>query len=189
MKQFTKKYLVENITQNYTKKHTKERVKSTNKATKKFAEKLKIADKIECIDESEAYITIKDHKEKFPEKAGFRLSNPSKSDIRKVSKHTLDQINHKVSQNTNVNQWKNSISVTDWCKAINNNLQYTFFVFDIESSPPISLDLYEKSLNFAKQITPIADRDLRIKIHYRKILLFHDSESFITWRCNKQLTG
>ena len=157
-------------------------MKSTNKATKKFAEKLKIADKIESIDESEAYITIKDHKEKFPEKASFRLINPSKSDIRKVSKHTLDQINH-------VNQWKNSILVTDWCKVINNNLQYTFFVFDIESSPPISLDLHEKSLNFAKQITPIADRDLRIKIHYRKILLFHDSKSFITWRCNKQLTG
>ena len=41
------------------------RVKSINKATKKFAQKLKITDKMECMDELEAYITIKNHNKKF----------------------------------------------------------------------------------------------------------------------------
>ena len=83
-------------------------MKSINKATKKFAEKLKIPDRMECMDESEAYITIKD-------------------------KRILDQINKNISQNTNVNQWRNSTSVIDWFKAIHNKPQYTFFVFDIEN--------------------------------------------------------
>ena len=55
-----------------------------------------------------------------------------------------------------------------------------FFVFNIESFHlSISLDLYEKALNFAKQITRNADSDLRIMKHSRKNLLFHGSEPFI----------
>ena len=127
-------------------------MKSINKATKKFAEKLKIPDRMECMDESEAYITIKD-------------------------KRILDQINKNISQNTNVNQWRNSTSVIDWFKAIHNKPQYRFFVFDIENVyQSISLDLYEKVLNFSKQITPIADSNLRTVMHSRKTLLFHESE-------------
>ena len=52
--------------------------------------------------------------------------------------------------------------------------------FDIESFyRPISLHLFEKVLNFAKRITPIGDSDLRIMMHSRKNLLFHDREPFI----------
>ena len=94
------------------------------------------------MNKSEAYITIKDHQENFPEKPSFRLINSSKSDIGKNSKLILDQINKNILQNTNVNQWKNSTSIIDWFKAINKEPQYTFFVFDIESFyPSISLDL------------------------------------------------
>ena len=53
---------------------------------------------MKCMHESEAYITIKDHKENFPEKPNFRLINPSKSDMGKVSKCILDQINQNISQ-------------------------------------------------------------------------------------------
>ena len=48
---------------------------------------------MECMDASQAYTTIKDRKENFPEKQRFRLINPSNSDIRKVSKRIPDQIN------------------------------------------------------------------------------------------------
>ena len=91
---------------------------------------------MECMDASQAYTTIKDHKENFPEKQRFRLINPSNSDIRKVSKRIPDQINQNISQNTNVNYLENSNSVIDWFKAINNKLQYPFFVFDTESFYP-----------------------------------------------------
>ena len=43
----------------------------------------------------------------------------------------------------------------------------------------LSLDRYEKALKFSKQITPIADSDLRIMMHSRKTFLFHCIKSFI----------
>lgn len=95
---------------------------------------------------SEAYITIKDHKENFPEKPSFALINPSNSDIEKFSKSIFVQIKQNISQSTNVNHWKNNTSAIDWFKAINNKPQWTLFVFDIESFyPSISLDLYEST--------------------------------------------
>ena len=44
-----------------------------------------IDDRVEKMLETEAYITIKDYKESFPYKLSFRLLNPSKSDIGKIS--------------------------------------------------------------------------------------------------------
>ena len=55
-----------------------------------MAEKLAIDDRIEKIEETEAYITVKDHKEGFPHKLSFRLMNFSKYDIGKISKNLLD---------------------------------------------------------------------------------------------------
>ena len=46
--------------------------------------------------DSECYITVKDHKEDFPHKISCRLINPSKSDIGKLSKIILDKINSDV---------------------------------------------------------------------------------------------
>ena len=86
--------------------------------------------------ESESYITIKDHKEDFPLKASCRLINPSKSDIGKISKHVLDKVNQKLLSVTEVNQWKNSHSVIEWFRNIRNKINASFFVFDIESFYP-----------------------------------------------------
>ena len=105
-----KKYLAENITKTC-KKSNKARVNSINKDTKKLDEKLKTADRLERMEESEAYITVKDHKENFPHKPSFRLINPSKSELGKVSKRILDNINKYIIEHTKVNQWKNSASV------------------------------------------------------------------------------
>ena len=55
--------------------------------------------------ESEAFLTVKDHKENFPNTLSFRLLNPSKSDIGKISKSFLDQINRAVIDHSKVNQW------------------------------------------------------------------------------------
>ena len=53
------------------------------------------------------YITFKDHKEEFPEKSSFRLINPSKAEIRKISKCIIDKINKAVIESTKLRQWKN----------------------------------------------------------------------------------
>ena len=75
------------------------------------------------MEETEAYITVKDYKEGFPHKLPFRLINPSKSDIGKISKKLLDKTNKILILNTIVNQWKNSTPVIDWFKnmAIKNS--------------------------------------------------------------------
>ena len=83
---------------------------------------------MEFVTVSEAYITIKDHKENFPEKPSFALINPSNSDIEKFSKSIFDQIKQNISQSTNVNHWKNNTSAIDWFKAINNKLFVCLFM-------------------------------------------------------------
>ena len=59
-----------------------------NKQAKKIAEKLNIDDKVEKIQEAEAYVTIKNHKKGFPNNQSFRLINPSKSDIGRSAKRS-----------------------------------------------------------------------------------------------------
>ena len=54
--------------------------------------------------ETEAYITIKDHKEDFLIKINCRLINPSKSSIGKINKVIIDKINQQIQLITKVNQ-------------------------------------------------------------------------------------
>ena len=46
--------------------------------------------------ETEAFLTIKDHKEGFSHTLSFRLTNPSKSDIGEITKSLLDTINENI---------------------------------------------------------------------------------------------
>ena len=50
--------------------------------------------------ETEAFLTIKDHKEGLPHRLSFR----SISNIRKISKSLLDAINENILKQTNVKQ-------------------------------------------------------------------------------------
>ena len=76
------KHLRNNITKAY-KKSNRKIVNDINLDAKKIAQKLKIDDRIEKMQETEAFLTIKDHKEGFRHTLSFRLINPSKSDIGK----------------------------------------------------------------------------------------------------------
>ena len=55
-----------------------------------IASDLNISDRIETMAKREAFITVKDHKENFEESPKFRLINPAKSELGKVSKVILD---------------------------------------------------------------------------------------------------
>ena len=78
----------------------------------------------------EAYITIKDHKEAFPNKISCRLINPSKSSIDKISKVILDKISNIVQSRTSVNQWKDRSSVIEWFINIKKKeISSSFFFF------------------------------------------------------------
>ena len=85
------KLLHENITKTY-KKTDKKRVRAINVDGQKIAKDLELEDRIEKMQKSECYVTVKHHKEDFPHKI-CQLINPSKSDIGKLSKIILDKIN------------------------------------------------------------------------------------------------
>ena len=173
------KYLKENITKSY-RKSTESKLETINLNAQKIAKRLEIDDRMEKMYENECYITVKDHKENFPEKPTFRLINPAKSDIAKISKQYLDQINNELRTRFGLNQWRNSASVIDWFTKIENKDTCSFFTFDIESFyPSISSKLFDRCINFAKEIINIPDEELEIIMHARKTLLIKEKEPWV----------
>ena len=103
------RHLTANITTTY-KKTNQTKVNLINKQAYKIANKLGIDNRMQSLQESQAYITIKDHKENFPANPSFRLINPSKTDVGKISKQILDRINKDLLPSVEVNQWRNTKS-------------------------------------------------------------------------------
>ena len=127
--------------------------------------------------ETEAFLTIKDHNEGFPHTLSFRLINPSKSDIREISKSLLDTIN--IFKQTSVNQWENTAQVITWFKNIKSK-KTSSVNFDVENFyPSISIDLFKDAISYAKTITNIDDYQLLIIIHSRKTLLFNNNGPWV----------
>eukprot|EP00794_Sanderia_malayensis_P019680 gene19680-biopygen13943 len=145
-----------------------------------IAADLLIDDRMETMAKKQAFITLKDHKENFQNNPACRLINPAKSEVGQVSKKILDRINHNLRITTAVNQWNNSTSVINWFKNLSNKQQHTFLVFDIvEYHPSITEDLLLKAINFAKQLTPVTDKETHIIQHARKSLLFHNDSPWV----------
>ena len=92
----------------------KKKVRAINIDAKKIAKDLELEDEIEKMQDSECYITVKDHREDFPQEIPCRLINPSKSDIGKLSKIILDKTNSDVRPSVQVNQQKNSQALVKW---------------------------------------------------------------------------
>ena len=168
-----------NITKTH-KKSNRNRVNDINLDAKKIAQKLKIDDRVEKIQETEAFLTIKDHNEGFPHRLSFHLINPPKSDIGKISKSLLDTINENILKQTNLNQWKNISQIITWSKNINSKKTSSFVNFDVENFyPSILLDLFTDAISYAKTITNRDDDQLSIIMQSRKTLLFNNSEPWI----------
>ena len=140
-----------------------------NNEAKNIAANLNIDDRTECMAKRQAFITLKDHKDNFQNNPTCRLINPAKSEIGRISKQILENINTTIRQKTGLNQWKNSSSVINWFSNIQHKDHHTFAVFDIENFyPSITEKLLTDSINFAKQYIDISDRDIGIIMHSRK---------------------
>ena len=96
------KYLTENITKTY-KKPNMNKINKLNQEAKKITGKLSIFDRVDRLQNNEVYVTIKDHKKNFQTNPTFRLINPSKTNIGKISKKILDKINEKITSSIGVN--------------------------------------------------------------------------------------
>ena len=179
------KLLRENITKSY-KIADENAYNSINSEAKNIATDLGIADRVEILAKKQAFITLKDHKENFMNHPTCRLINPTKSELGRVSKQILDNVNNALRSRTEVNQWRNSTAVIEWFTALRNKQKYTFILFDIANFyPSISESLLRKSINFAKLYTDISDNDINIIMHARKSLLFDNGTAWIKRDSNK----
>ena len=166
--------LRDNITKAYKKSNGK-KLRDINFAAKKLVEKFSIVDQVKVMQETEAYITIKDHKDEFPNQIPCCLINPSKLNIGKISKAILDTINKNVVRSTEINQWKNTSNVLDWYANYTDKNKASFVQFDIENFyPSITSDLLYNSIQFRKEVTTVSDNDIHIIIQSRKTLLFNE---------------
>ena len=182
--QYTK-LLNEIITKAY-RKANKNFVNKINKDAKKIVKSISIDDRIEKTQESQTYITVKDHKDNFPHSISCRLINPSKTDIGKISKTIVDKIILQLVSSIKVNQWKNSDTVINWFKNIPEKKSCTLIVFNIENSyPSISLELFNKALQSTKNSCKITNEEISIIMKARNTLPFNDNQSWVEKSGNK----
>ena len=79
---------MENVTKIF-KRTPRSKINRINIEAKNIVTKLGFEDRVEQLSKGNAYITVKVHKEEFPEKPPFRLINPSKSEIEMLVKSYL----------------------------------------------------------------------------------------------------
>ena len=87
-----KEILRNNISSDYRKATQKQEVNVT-KCDQQLANSLGISDRVEVMSKAESYVTVKDTKPDFQNNPKFRLLNPNKGNLGKVSKQILDKIN------------------------------------------------------------------------------------------------
>ena len=85
----------DNITKGY-RKAPKGTIDAINGEACGIIERAQVKGRVPKLSLSPAFVTIKDHKDGFPNKVACRLINPSKSHIAKVSKSILDNINEAI---------------------------------------------------------------------------------------------
>ncbi|MCP3850980.1 MAG: hypothetical protein GY694_12190, partial [Gammaproteobacteria bacterium] len=174
-----KKLLNNNVTSHY-KKDTKDTENKINKEAKQITEKLDISKRVQKIPRKSAFITIKDHKPDFINNTKCRLINPMKSEIGKISKQKLQEINKQIRKEMGARQWINTDDVIKWFNDLKNKGQMEFINLDIvEFYPSITEELFNNALNFAAKYVPIPESDKQIFHNARKSLLFSDGSMWI----------
>ena len=170
------KILYDNITKTY-KKAQPSLPKKINVEAKKIAKSFSIDNnKMDITAKRKCFVTSKDHKDNFRVNPKYRLLNPTKRELDKISKHILQQISTNIRTALNVNQWENTSKVNKWFQ----NIIHTFAIFDIqEFYPSIGEKVLEDAVLFAQTHANISRKDIEVIFHCRRSLLFHNNEPWI----------
>ena len=149
--------LQNNITKTY-KKVQPNTVNSIELEVKEIARKLHLEDRVNTTAKREAFITLKNHKPNFGNNPTCPIINPAKSEIGKISKQILDQINKTIVNHFLLNQWKNTRAVPNWFNGIQHKEKHLFIAFDaVDLYPSISMSLLNTALQFASTYVNITD--------------------------------
>ena len=116
-----------------------------------IAKKLELDDRIEAMSMNSAFLTVKDHKRSFATNVpDFRVINPGKTDMGKVSKIILEEVVSAYREAIGVNQWRSTSDVLNWFKGLKGKKDLRFLQFDIEKFyPSITKNLLSKAINKA----------------------------------------
>ena len=88
----------------------------------------------------------------------FRVINACKPEMGMVSKNMLSKIISTVKAKSHLLQWKNSDSVIDWFKTLQDKKRVNFIQFDvIDFYGSISKELLENSIKFVSKYIKISD--------------------------------
>ena len=97
------------------------------------------------------------------------INNPAKSEIVIIRKHYLKLINSKIREKTQVNQWRNTKSVTEWFKAIKKKKKSSSIKFDIpEFYPSMSKKNLSKSIEHVQSMTNIEEKVIKTIFYVHK---------------------
>ena len=173
------KLLNNNITTHYA-KDREDTLNEINKEAREIAQNLEIDDRVETMAKKQCYITIKDHKANFKDNTKCRLINPAKSQIGKISKKYLQDINDRIRKIENLQQWRNTATVIDWFKALKNKRLIQFIQLDIvEFYPSITEELFNQAITYAESVIHIPDHVIKTIKNSCQSLLFSEG---CTWR-------
>ena len=144
---------------------------------------MNIADRMERHSETNAFLTVKDHKQGFPNNIKCRIINPASNNLGKISKRILDKINSEYRKASNVNQWRSTQEVLEWFNQTHaqnpTKKNAKLLQFDIsEFYPSISEDLLNKALTSGKAHTDI-DREQEEMIKAcRRSVIFNEGKAW-----------
>ena len=151
-----------------------------NQKGKVIATKLEIEDRVFATQKKQCVITLKDHKDTFPNSPETRLINPTKGDLGKVSKQKLAKIITQLRKKTNLTQWKNDTAVLEWFNALEGKERLRFIELDIVSFyPSISKELFTLALDWAASLVEISEEDKELFIYTKMSILVNDNTSWV----------
>ena len=84
----------------------------------------KILDQMDINSKSTCFVTLNDHKENFLNNPAAQLINPAKNELGRISKVILGNISQRLCTSLNINQWKNTASIIEWFKRIEQKHLY-----------------------------------------------------------------
>ena len=141
-----------------------------------LANDVKLDDRIEGMALQQSFLTLKDHKEDFPGKLSFRLINPAKSNLGRISKSILDRANRKVREETGFQQWRSTKDVLGWFGQLDDKKSLLWLKFDIEAFyPSITEKLLRKTIEFLRKFDHISEYEEEMIFHCRRSVLVDSS--------------
>jgi hypothetical protein len=171
-----KKLRVAAVTKDY-KKAKDSLVKNMIKEDKKIVEKLEIESRVQKVSMVDAFITLKDHKDNFHNNPKVRLLNPTKSEVGKISKKILENVNLAIRELEKLRLWRNTDEVITWFKGIERKYSYVFIEFDVvEFYPSITEVLLMTAIEWAKERVMISEDDTKIIMQAKRSLLYSEGE-------------